>query len=58
MIVDDEEEISYRQPLNIRQTADSYENFINLVRTVDKLYNKSSANAATRQLDPSSAAVH
>lgn len=58
MIVDDEEGISYRQPLNIRQTADSYENFINLVRTVDKLYNKSSANAATRQLDPSSAAVH
>lgn len=58
MIVDDEEEISYRQPLNIRQTADSYENFINLVRTVDKLYNKSSANAATRQLDPSSAAVY
>lgn len=58
MIVDDEEEISYRQPLNIRQTADSYENFINLVRTVDKLYNKSSANAATRQLNPSSAAVH
>lgn len=58
MIVDDEEEMSYRQPLNIRQTADSYKNFINSVRTVDKLYNKSPANAATKQIDPSSAAVH
>lgn len=58
MIVDDEEEISYREPLNITQTADSYKNFIKSVRTVDKFYNKSSANAATRQIDPSSAAVY
>lgn len=46
------------EPLKIRQNADSSENFNNWVKTVAKLNDKFSADAATRQIKTSSAAVH